>query len=184
MAKKFKTLEEAQAAQTEAKAAVKKEKEVLTAYYTKNKLKRNEDYTDDAKHGSKIDRLQKNIDKASEVLEDINTQVTELSPKKGKAAKAETSRSMKYDYPADCTTAEQRKKFRIAARKEASGGEKKEKKEKPIGKSKKEEASVEETKTSTKKKSTSKVKEEAPKEEVKTSTTKKKKKVKKSADND
>ena len=65
MAKKFQTYEEALTAQEEAKSAVKEAKTALTEYYTKNKLKRNEDYTDDAKHGGKIQRLQQNIDKAS-----------------------------------------------------------------------------------------------------------------------
>ena len=63
MAKKFKNLEEALEAQKEAKETVKEAKQALTDYFTKNKLKRNQDYTDDAKHGAKIERLQKEIDK-------------------------------------------------------------------------------------------------------------------------
>ena len=179
MAKKFQTYEEALTAQEEAKSAVKEAKTALTEYYTKNKLKRNEDYTDDAKHGGKIQRLQQNIDKASETLADINEQVKGLKPGKAKAG-----RDTKYEYPADCVTAEQRKKYRIKMRKEADSDKpKKEKTEKPAPKKAKAEKATEEapeTKTAKKpvKKAASTKTEEAPKSPVK----KVKKKVRKSSD--
>ena len=119
MAKKFKNLEEALEAQKEAKETVKKAKQALTDYFTKNKLKRNQDYTDDAKHGAKIERLQKEIDKASNTLADVNSQVSSLKPGKGKAG-----REMKYEYPPECKTAEQRKKYRIEQRKKANNADK------------------------------------------------------------
>ena len=128
MAKKFKNLEEALEAQKEAKETVKEAKQALTDYFTKNKLKRNQDYTDDAKHGAKIERLQKEIDKASNTLADVNSQVSSLKPGKGKAG-----REMKYEYPPECKTAEQRKKYRIEQRKKANNADKpkKEASEKP-----------------------------------------------------
>ena len=128
MAKKFKNLEEALEAQKEAKETVKEAKQALTDYFTKNKLKRNQDYTDDAKHGAKIERLQKEIDKASNTLADVNSQVSSLKPGKGKAG-----REMKYEYPPECKTAEQRKKYRIEQRKKANNADKpkKETSEKP-----------------------------------------------------
>ena len=119
MAKNFKTYEEALEAQGTAKEAVKESKSALTDYYTKNKLKRNEDYTDDAKHGAKVGKLQAAIDKASEHLSDVNEQLKSLKPKKEKAG-----REMKYEYPAECDTAEKRKKYRIEQRRKASGSDK------------------------------------------------------------
>ena len=150
MAKKFKNLEEALEAQKEAKETVKEAKQALTDYFTKNKLKRNQDYTDDAKHGAKIERLQKEIDKASNTLADVNSQVSSLKPGKGKAG-----REMKYEYPPECKTAEQRKKYRIEQRKKANNADKpkKEASEKP-----KKEASKKEVENAKPKASAKKVK--------------------------
>ena len=148
MAKKFKNLEEALEAQKEAKETVKEAKQALTDYFTKNKLKRNQDYTDDAKHGAKIERLQKEIDKASNTLADVNSQVSSLKPGKGKAG-----REMKYEYPPECKTAEQRKKYRIEQRKKANNADKpkKEASEKPKKETSKKEVENAKPKASTKK---------------------------------
>ncbi len=148
MAKKFKNLEEALEAQKEAKETVKEAKQALTDYFTKNKLKRNQDYTDDAKHGAKIERLQKEIDKASNTLADVNSQVSSLKPGKGKAG-----REMKYEYPPECKTAEQRKKYRIEQRKKANNADKpkKEASEKPKKETSKKEVENAKPKASAKK---------------------------------
>ena len=148
MAKKFKNLEEALKAQKEAKETVKEAKQALTDYFTKNKLKRNQDYTDDAKHGAKIERLQKEIDKASNTLSDVNSQVSSLKPGKGKAG-----REMKYEYPPECKTAEQRKKYRIEQRKKANNADKpkKEASEKPKKETSKKEVENAKPKASAKK---------------------------------
>ena len=148
MAKKFKNLEEALKAQKEAKETVKEAKQALTDYFTKNKLKRNQDYTDDAKHGAKIERLQKEIDKASNTLSDVNSQVSSLKPGKGKAG-----REMKYEYPPECKTAEQRKKYRIEQRKKANNADKpkKETSEKPKKETSKKEVENAKPKASAKK---------------------------------
>ena len=175
MAKKFKNLEEALEAQKEAKETVKEAKQALTDYFTKNKLKRNQDYTDDAKHGAKIERLQKEIDKASNTLADVNSQVSSLKPGKGKAG-----REMKYEYPPECKTAEQRKKYRIEQRKKANNADKpkKEASEKP-----KKEASKKEVENAKPKASAKKVKSKssAAESEESTEKTSSKKVVKKKA---
>lgn len=175
MAKKFKNLEEALEAQKEAKETVKEAKQALTDYFTKNKLKRNQDYTDDAKHGAKIERLQKEIDKASNTLSDVNSQVSSLKPGKGKAG-----REMKYEYPPECKTAEQRKKYRIEQRKKANNADKpkKETSEKPKKETSKKEAENAKPKASAKK---VKSKSSAAESEESTEKTSSKKVVKKKA---
>lgn len=175
MAKKFKNLEEALEAQKEAKETVKEAKQALTVYFTKNKLKRNQDYTDDAKHGAKIERLQKEIDKASNTLSDVNSQVSSLKPGKGKAG-----REMKYDYPPECKTAEQRKKYRIEQRKKANNADKpkKEASEKPKKETSKKEVENAKPKASAKK---VKSKSSAAEKEESTEKTSSKKVVKKKA---
>lgn len=175
MAKKFKNLEEALEAQKEAKETVKEAKQALTDYFTKNKLKRNQDYTDDAKHGAKIERLQKEIDKASNTLSDVNSQVSSLKPGKGKAG-----REMKYEYPPECKTAEQRKKYRIEQRKKANNADKpkKETSEKPKKETSKKEAENAKPKASAKK---VKSKSSAVESEESTEKTSSKKVVKKKA---
>ena len=136
MAKVFKTLEEALEAQTKQKKEVEKVKKELTTYFTKNKLKRNEDYTDDPEHGPKIQKLEKEIDKKEETMAKVNQQVKDLEKgKKGKgkvkaaketketkgkvkaekAAKGE-GRTTKYEYPEDCDTPQKKKVYRVAAR--------------------------------------------------------------------
>ena len=175
MAKKFKNLEEALEAQKEAKETVKEAKQALTDYFTKNKLKRNQDYTDDAKHGAKIERLQKEIDKASNTLADVNSQVSSLKPGKGKAG-----REMKYEYPPECKTAEQRKKYRIEQRKKANNADKpkKEASEKPKKETSKKEVENAKPKASAKK---VKSKSSAAEKEESTEKTSSKKVVKKKA---
>lgn len=175
MAKKFKNLEEALEAQKEAKETVKEAKQALTDYFTKNKLKRNQDYTDDAKHGAKIERLQKEIDKASNTLSDVNSQVSSLKPGKGKAG-----REMKYEYPPECKTAEQRKKYRIEQRKKANNADKpkKEASEKPKKETSKKEVENAKPKASAKK---VKSKSSAAEKEESTEKTSSKKVVKKKA---
>lgn len=129
MAKEYKTYEEASEARDKAKITVKQAKEQLTDYYTKNKLKRNIDYTGDKKHGEKILRLQSKIDQATEQLENINLILTKMGTKsKSKDAKAEKAgatksagREAKYDYPAECDTADKKKKYRIEQRRKANG---------------------------------------------------------------
>lgn len=153
MAKTFKTYEEALEAQGAAKEAVKDAKSALTDYYTKNKLKRTEDYTDDAKHGAKVSKLQKEIDKATDHLTDVNEQMKTLKAPKKEAK----GREMKYEYPAECDTAEKRKKYRIEQRRKANGGEAKPKKEKAAKEEK-----------SSKAKTSAKVEEKAPAKKSKT----------------
>lgn len=144
------TYEGALAQQKEAKAAVKEAKGNLTDYYKENKLKRNQDYSADKKHGKKISNLEKEVKKASATLENLNEKVESLkdgAPKKPKGGVGRT----KYDYPEDVKTPDQKKKYRQAMRAKAAGktpkAEKPTKEEK-VGKAKK--AKKEETSAGTK----------------------------------
>jgi hypothetical protein len=162
----------------ELKSIVKDAKVALTTYYKENKLKRDEDYTDDAKHGTKIGKLQKTIEKAeSKLAEALEEDAPKGKEKKTKKESSSAGRETKYDYPADCVTAEDKKKFRIQARKAAEGGDKPKKEKAPKGKSAKaDEAKVEAGPKGKKKKSKVTVEEKA------TVTKGKKKKAKKSND--
>jgi len=108
---KLKTYDEALEAQVEGKKAVRDAKQALTAYLKTNKLKRNIDYTNDTKHGKKIARLNKAIERTSNALVKVNEAVKSLKPK--------VERKSKYDYP-EGLTAEEKKKFRTKARAEAN----------------------------------------------------------------
>lgn len=169
MAKAFKTYEEAVDAQKEAALDLKEAKTALTDYYKKNKLKRDEDYTDDAKHGTKVARLQKEVDKKETTLEAIQEQLEALTPKgkkkpsaaaavreeeaKGKPKKekkASEPRNTKYEYPENCVTPDEKKKYRIKMRNAAKGKEEKPGKEEKKAKPGKEEAPKAETKKAAK----------------------------------
>lgn len=118
---KYESLEDAKTAQELKAQQVKDAKAALATYFKENKLKKTEDYSEDAKHGKKVSRLESKIDKYSEELITINEAVKGFKP--GKAKKESAPKNLKYDYPDDVKTAEQRKKYRIAARKAAGGGE-------------------------------------------------------------
>ena len=121
MSQKFETMESAIEAQKAKATQVKDAKVALTEYFKENKLKKSEDYTDDAKHGKKVTRLEGKIDKYSDELNDINESIKKMKP--GKKEKSATPKNLKYDYPEDVKTSEQRKKYRIEKRKEAKSGE-------------------------------------------------------------
>lgn len=126
------TYEGALQQQKEAKAAVKEAKTALTDYYKANKLKRNEDYSGDKKHGKKIASLEKEVKKSSATLANINEKVEALKDGGGKTKKAKGTGAtrQKYDYPADCDTPAKKKKYRQMMRDQKAGKVKKEKKAK------------------------------------------------------
>jgi len=107
---KFKTYEEAEEAQKALKIEAKNSKAALIAYLKQNKLKRNVDYSEDKKHGSKIAAFNRAIEKNMNALETVNAQVQELKPSK--------SKSSKYEYP-EGLTADEKKKFRQKARQDS-----------------------------------------------------------------
>ena len=119
MSQKFESMEAAVEAQKAKAAQVKEAKAALTDYFKENKLKKTEDYTEDPKHGKKVTRLESKVDKYSDELNDINEAIKKLKPGKEKSSEP---KKLKYDYPADIKTAEQKKKYRIEQRKLAKAG--------------------------------------------------------------
>lgn len=104
-------MEAAKANHTEVKAAYKK-------FLKANDLKEGED-SDDPKIAKKLKTHLKAVKEAEAAIK--------AAKKAGKPAKAE--RVSSYDYPADCVTAEDKKKFRTKARAAAKKGEKAAKKD-------------------------------------------------------
>lgn len=152
--------EESQDTVKSVKAEINEAKKALTTYFKENKLKKNEDYSEDKKHGKKISRLEKAVEKAQEKLKTVK-----------EASKGTGTRATKYEYPDDITTAAQRKKYRQEQRALAKGDKpKKAKKEKPAKEEKSKKSKVEKT-------------EEAPKAK-KEKSGKKSKKAKKSKKDD
>ena len=170
---KYESLEAAKEAQELKAQQVKDAKAALATYFKENKLKKTEDYSEDAKQGKKVTRLEAKVDKYSNELITINEDVKSYKP--GKAKKEAAPRNLKYDYPEDVKTAEQRKKYRIEQRKVAKGGEegaeakpakaakaKKAKKETKPEVETEEEVEIEDTKPTKKGKKTAKVADKAP----------------------
>lgn len=116
----YKTKEEAVKAQGKQKEVVVDAKSALTKYLKKNDLDREKDYSKDKKHGAKIKELTLAIKKANEVLVDINKAVDGFKGSKAEKTKTEGKGSkgtpQKYDYP-EGLTSEEKKKWRVAARK-------------------------------------------------------------------
>lgn len=124
-----------------AKANLATAKEELKKFQKKNGLKADETPNDE-KLAKKLSSLQNKVAKAEKEVK---------IAKKG--AKGESApRASKYEYPADCVTAEDKKKFRTAQRNAAKKGEKVEKKAAKVEKSSKK-AAKEETPVVKKKKS-------------------------------
>ena len=119
---KFDSLEAAQEAQKAKTAQVKEAKVALKTYFQENKLKMTEDYSEDPKHGKKVTRLEAKVDKYSDELNDINEAVKKFKPNSGKNKSEGKGGNLKYEYPDDIKTPEQRKKYRIEQRKLAAGG--------------------------------------------------------------
>jgi hypothetical protein len=107
---KFKTEEEAVEAVATFKEEVKSAKAALTDYYKANKLKRNEEHDADSKHGKKIAKLEKSVERNTDKLAKAKEAAKSLKPKK--------ERAVKYDYPADMTP-EEKKKYRAKMRSQA-----------------------------------------------------------------
>lgn len=101
----------------------------LTTFLKKNNLKRDKDYSDDKKFGKEFKKLSLAVAKANDAL--ISS--TPAAGKKEKAGKAKKEskggnggRATKYEYP-EGLTAEEKKEFRVKARREAKGAGKAEK---------------------------------------------------------
>jgi len=116
MGKKFKTFEDATAAMDTAKSARKAAREALKQFEVDNKLKHREDHSGDKKLGKQWSKLNDALQAQITAFEDAEAASKELKPAK--------QRESKYDYPADVTTAEQKKKYRTAQRAAAKKAEK------------------------------------------------------------
>lgn len=169
---KFDSLEAGQEAQKAKAAQVKEAKAALKSYFSENKLKMAEDYSDDPKHGKKVMRLESKVDKYSDELNDINEALKKMKPGKAKASGEGKAKNLKYDYPEDVKTAEQRKKYRIEQRKLATGGTTKKASSKDKPAKKVDEVQAEDTGKKPAKKAT--VKSKAPADKVSTKVAKKK----------
>lgn len=158
------------AKQTKAEIAKEADK-ALTSFLKKNELKRDKDYSKDSKFGKKWKELTLALQKANDDLAEGTPKAKDKKAEKGKDKKSKKEskgggpgRATKYEYP-EGLTAEEKKEFRVQARKAAKNGGKGETK-----------AKVEKTTKKTKKV------EEAPAKDSKKSKDKKKKK--KSSKND
>lgn len=110
------THEDALAKQKEAKKAIAEAKAELKAYFKENKLKSTEDYSKDKKHGKKIARLEKNVEKAETAFA--------KAKEEAKATKPAATRRTKYEYPPEIDTPQLRKKYRQEQRAKAKKAEK------------------------------------------------------------
>ncbi len=71
------------------------------------------------KDAKKVEKLSSLIEKKEKAIEEAQAWLKENKPKKSKEPRA-----LKYDYPEDCTTADQKKKFRQEQRAAAKRAEK------------------------------------------------------------
>lgn len=116
-----------------AKAKAKKEelaeaKKDLRAWKKENKIKRNKPVEDE--------KLKKALEKKETQLEKLTSE-HEKALKAAKDLKPASSRRTKYEYPADCVTDQDKKKYRAKMRREKAKAEKGENPEKPAKKEKK-----------------------------------------------
>jgi hypothetical protein len=113
------------AKQTKAEIAKEADK-ALTQFLKKNELKRDKDYSKDAKFGKKFKELTLALQKANDDLAGGEAKAKD-SKKAGKTDKAKKEskgspgRATKYEYP-EGLTAEEKKEFRVQARKAAKNG--------------------------------------------------------------
>jgi hypothetical protein len=129
---KFTSYEEALEALEAAKAEQKAARTALDSFGMKNKLPKGKDHSENKEHGKTWSKL----NKAWQTAKDARMAIEEAA-KALKPARAE--RTSKYEYPEDCVTADQKKKFRAAQRAEKKRAEKGEtpKKEKKVQKEEK-----------------------------------------------
>ena len=103
----------------------KKAQKALDDYLKANKLDPKKDHSKDKKHGKKVKELSLAAEKLADLLasEQEGADSKKSSKKaadKGKEKKGSVGRSTKYDYPPGLS-AEEKKAFRVEARKKAKG---------------------------------------------------------------
>lgn len=116
---KFASHEEAKENLSTTKEELQVAKDELKSYRKEHKLEKDTDYSEDAKHGKTWKKLTKAITSKEEAIAETRTWMEENKPKKEKVA-----RESKYEYPADCTSEDDKKKFRAKMRREAASAEK------------------------------------------------------------
>ena len=99
------TYEENVEKQQSLKTAINENKAALKAYYSENKLKKNQEL--EGKHAKAVDKLERAIERDREALEKLNIKVKESKPRKERVAK--------YEYPEGLTN-EEKKKYRAKMR--------------------------------------------------------------------
>lgn len=122
---KFANVEEAKTALPQLREDAKAARKDLKSFCKENKLDYEVDHSADEKHGKKYGKLKKAVDSTKKAVESAEEFVSSNKPKKEKK-----ERVSKYEYPADCTSAGDKKKFRAAQRAAAKRAEKGEKAEK------------------------------------------------------
>ena len=127
------TYEDALKASEKATAARKAARKEVEDFATANGLNAKKDHSEDEKHGKAYKKLRKAWKEAKAAEEEALAAA--------KALKPASERNTTYTYPADVTTAEEKKKFRAKARAAAKAAEKAEakgeKSDKPAKKDKK-----------------------------------------------
>lgn len=104
------------------KVELKEKRAELEAFEKEKGLKRGKDHSEDEKSGKKWKRLKGEVDALAAQRNTLADAVKDSKPKKEKV-----DRPSKYEYPADCTTADLKKKFRAAQRTAAKKKDKPEK---------------------------------------------------------
>lgn len=107
---KPKTYEEALEALETAKANLGEVKEANREFKKENKIRRNKPIEDEA-IAKKLEASEAKVDKAREAMEAAKLNAKELKPRK--------DRVTKYEYPDDCVTDKDKKKYRAKMRREA-----------------------------------------------------------------
>lgn len=150
---KFNNAEEAKALKASTKEELEIAKQELKQFSKDNNLAAKEDHSSHAKHGKTFKKLSESIAKKRKTIADIDEWMTANKP----AKKEKSERKTTYEYPADCTTDSDRKKFRAKMRSQAKSSEKGEAKpEKKEKKAKEETVPAAEEKKSSKSKDTAK----------------------------
>lgn len=107
---KPKDYDEAIAQLEAAKATLAEKKEILKEFKTENKIKRNKP-VEDEKLAAKLEKLDEAVTKARDAVDVAKEAAKDLKPRK--------ARVTKYEYPDDCVTDKDKKKYRAKMRRDS-----------------------------------------------------------------
>jgi len=122
---KPKTYEEAVTNMEAAKTKLGAEKEALREFKKENKIRRNKP-VEDAAVAKKLEAAEAKVEKAREAFDAAKEVAKELKPRK--------ERVTKYEYPEDCVTDKDKKKYRAKMRREAKKADAPAEEKKPAAK--------------------------------------------------